>query len=89
MFSIQELQSSTVKELFVELEKARNELIKIRINVKTKHNKDTSKVKKTKRYVAQVLTALKDADLEAKPVKKAEKVEKVEKEEKKVEDSKE
>jgi len=64
MLSIQELQSSTLKELFQELEKARKESLKTRINVKTKSEKDTSKVKKNKRYVALVLTALKDAKME-------------------------
>ena len=73
MFSIQELQSSTNKELLLELEKSRNELLKIRINVRTKHKKDTSKVKKMKRYVAQILTALKDASREVEKVTEAKK----------------
>lgn len=70
MFSIQELNSSTEKELFLELKKSRNDLLKVRINVRTKHNKDTSKVKKMKRYVAQILTALKGINEAAKPAKK-------------------
>lgn len=76
MFSIQELQSSTEKELLIELEKTRNEMIKIRINVKTKHNKDTSKVKKTKRYLAKILTSLKGADAEVQSTNKIKKEEK-------------
>lgn len=60
MYSIQELRSSTKKELLQELEKSRAEILKIRINVKTKHEKDRSKVKKIKRYIAQILTILKE-----------------------------
>ncbi len=56
MLSIQELRSSNQKELSLELEKFRKEMVKIRISLKTKHEKDTSKAGKTKRYIAQVLT---------------------------------
>lgn len=34
------------------------------ITVKTKHDKDTASVSKHKRYVARVMTALKELDLE-------------------------
>jgi ribosomal protein L29 len=79
MLSIQELRSSTKKELLLELAKTRKEALKIRINVKTKHEKDTSKAKKTKYYVARILTALREIEDEerakkdvsqAKPAKK-------------------
>ncbi len=66
MLSIQELRSSTVKELLRELETTRKDMLKVRINVKTKHEKDTSKVQKTKLYIAQVLTVLKEAKEEKK-----------------------
>ena len=66
MLSIQELRSSTVKELLQELETTRKDMLKIRINVKTKHEKDTSKAQKTKRYIAQILTVLKEAKEEVK-----------------------
>ncbi|MBI5421856.1 50S ribosomal protein L29 [Candidatus Peregrinibacteria bacterium] len=59
MLSIQELRSSNRKELLQELEKARKEMLKVRISLKTKHEKDTSKAGKTKRYIAQILTMLK------------------------------
>ena len=59
MLSIQELRSSNKKELLLELAKARKETLKVRINLKTKHDKDLSKAKKAKRYVAQILTVLK------------------------------
>lgn len=78
MLSIQELRSSTLKELFQELEKTRKELLKARVSVKTKHEKNTSKVQKIKRYVAQVITILKEAEKEEKkaPVKAVKKVSK-------------
>ena len=64
MLSNQELKSSTRKELLRELEEAREVLQKNRITVKTKHNKDSSSVSKQKRYVARIMTALKELDLE-------------------------
>lgn len=60
MFSIQELRSSTEKELDQELSRARKELLKIRISVRNKHEKDTSKVKKINCYIAQILTVMKE-----------------------------
>ena len=64
MLTIQELQSSTIKELQDELSKSRAEFVKIRVGVRTKHTKDTSLVKKQKRYIAQILTLLKEAQIE-------------------------
>lgn len=64
MLSIQELRSSTNKELLLELEKSRKDLVKIRIHVKTKHEKDSTKVTKAKRYVAQILSVLKSLEKE-------------------------
>lgn len=64
MPTIQELRSFTTKELLQELDKARKELLKVRISVKTRHEKDTSKVKESKRYIAQLLTALVEAKKE-------------------------
>jgi len=58
MYSIQELRSSTKKELLLELAKARKETLKICISLKTKHEKDSSKATKLKHYVAQILTIL-------------------------------
>jgi ribosomal protein L29 len=64
MITIQELRSSTKKELFLELQKARKEALKVRISLKTKHEKDTSKASKTKRHVARVLLALQELNVE-------------------------
>jgi len=64
MLSNQELKSLTRKELLKELEESREALMKKRITVKTKHEKDTSAVSKQKRYVARLMTALKELDLE-------------------------
>jgi len=70
MFSIQELRSSTKKELLLELAKSRKESMKIRINLRTKHEKDSSKGGKMKRYVARILTILKEIESEEKPKEK-------------------
>ena len=64
MLSNQELKSLTRKELLQELQEAREISQKNRITVKTKHHKDTSSVSKQKKYVARVMTALKELDLE-------------------------
>ncbi len=74
MLSIQELRSSTVKELHQELAAARNNLLKFRISTRTKHEKNTAKVGQAKAYVARILTALREAEAEAekKPVAKPE-----------------
>lgn len=64
MLSIQELRSSTIKELLQELDKMRKEMVKVRLTLRTKHDKDLSKAKKTKRYIAQLLTILKEAEAE-------------------------
>lgn len=67
MLSIQELRSSSQKELLLELQKARKEMVRIRISLKTKHEKDTSKARKEKRMIAQILTVLKEFDKEPSP----------------------
>jgi len=64
MISLQELRTLTRKELLQELEKARKELQKTRIGVRTKHLKDTSEVKKLRRVVAHIHTTLKELSLE-------------------------
>ncbi len=60
MLTVQELRSSTVKELLQELEAARKNMLKIRVNVKTKHEKNTVKSMQAKRYVAKILTVMKE-----------------------------
>lgn len=64
MLSNQELKSSTRKELLIELQDARDMGVKKRITVKTKHDKDTSGASKQKKYVARIMTALKELDME-------------------------
>jgi ribosomal protein L29 len=64
MLSNQELRSSTRKELLKELEEAREAALKKRITIKTKQDKDTSGASKQKTYIARILTALKELDLE-------------------------
>ncbi|MDH5597185.1 MAG: 50S ribosomal protein L29 [Candidatus Peregrinibacteria bacterium] len=64
MLSSQEIKSLTKKEVLKELEAAREEVMKRRITVKTKHEKDTSSISKLKRQVARLKTALKEIELE-------------------------
>ena len=64
MLSIQELRSSTRKELLEELKNARNEVVRVRIGTKTKSLKDSSSVNKQKRYIARIKTALRELDME-------------------------
>ena len=64
MLSIQDLQSSTLKELLEELKNARRELLKIRIGVKTKIIKDISLVKKHKKYIASIKTIIREIEFE-------------------------
>lgn len=64
MLSIQELRSSTKKELLKELSVAQGEMQKIRIGVKTKSIKDSSLVTKQRKYIAKIETLIKELDLE-------------------------
>lgn len=73
MLTTQELKSMNLKELVAELAKARQEAQKIRIHVKTKHEKNTSKVNKIKKYIARIETFKKEVEKsEAKPAKNTE-----------------
>ena len=60
----QELKSSTKKELQRELQEARETMMKKRITVKTKHDKNASSVSKQRKYVARIKTALKELEFE-------------------------
>lgn len=64
MLSKQELKSSTRKELLDELTEAQATMMKKRITTKTKHEKDTSSVKKQRRHIARTKTFLRDMELE-------------------------
>lgn len=64
MQTYQELKSLTKKELLLALQEAREELLKRKITVKTRHEKDSSTVLKQKRYIARLLTALKQIEIE-------------------------
>ncbi len=66
MLSVQELKSMNLKELSEELKKARHNALKTRIQVKTKHEKNTSKVNKIKVYIAQIKTFEKEILMEKK-----------------------
>lgn len=58
MLSIQELKSSNMSELEKELDNSQSELLKIRIALKTKHEKDSSKLQKIKKYIARIQTVM-------------------------------
>lgn len=64
MLSFQELTSSTLKELMQELTKAKESMLKIRLHCKTRHEKDTSKAQKNKKYIARIKTAIKQLEIE-------------------------
>jgi len=64
MLTYQELKAMTMKELLKELTDARETVMKKRITVKTKHDKDTSSVSKEKRFLARIKTAIKELELE-------------------------
>ena len=64
MLTYQELKSMTHKELLKELADAREVMMKKRITVKTKHDKDTSSINKQKKLIARIKTAIKEAELE-------------------------
>ena len=64
MLSIQELRIMKRDELLDELKKAQMELTKLRIGVKTSHQKDTNLVTKGKKYVARIKTLVKELDME-------------------------
>ena len=64
MLSYQELKAMTKKELLKELTDAHETMMKKRITVKTKHEKDTSSVNKQKKFVARIKTAMKELELE-------------------------
>jgi len=66
MLSIQELHSSTLKELLQDLEKSNTELLKIRMGIKTKNVKDTSLYLKQRRYASVgdiIVVAVKSASV--------------------------
>jgi len=71
MFTNQELKTSTVKELHSELGKAREALVHIRIGIKTKSNKNLSQISEHKKYIARILTAMKELELDEKVEKAA------------------
>ena len=58
MRTIEELKKLESKELQKELEEARKELVEQRFNVKNNQAKDSHGIKKSKKYIAQILTVL-------------------------------
>lgn len=64
MLTLQELRTIKRPELLKELETARQELLKVRIGIRSGHEKNTSKSVNTRRYVAHIKTALKELELE-------------------------
>lgn len=53
-----------MKELLDELRQARGDMTRVRIAVKTKHEKDSSKVLKQKKYIARLLGMIREVELE-------------------------
>lgn len=65
-----ELRALTEKELRKQLETAKVSLQKIRIGIRTKHEKDTSKANKTKKEIARIQTILNEIEAQS-PQKEA------------------
>lgn len=76
MYTPVELKNLGTAELTAELQKARKDLFNLRMSSKSKQLKDTHKVTLTKKYIAQILTVLREAQIEEQ-AKAAEKTEKV------------
>ena len=62
MLTLQEIRSSTKKELLHELVTLQKNVVPLRMGIKTKHQKDTSLAQKHKRCIAQILTVLKEQE---------------------------
>lgn len=71
MLSANEIASMNLKELNAELIKAKDEQLKIRMQLKTTHEKNTSKKNQNKVTIARLKTAIRQIELaEAKGPKK-------------------
>ena len=64
MLTLNELRSSSRKELLHELVTAQKSLLQTRMGVRTKHQKDTSLSKKHQAYVARISTIIVEKDME-------------------------
>lgn len=64
MPSYNDLKSLTKKELQTALQERKNKLLTSRMTISTKHEKDTSKMKKGRKEIAQIKTALREIELE-------------------------
>jgi ribosomal protein L29 len=58
MLSLQELRSSTLKELTTELLNARKQKTQLHLTLRSKHEKNSSLSKKSGRYIARILTIM-------------------------------
>ncbi len=58
MRTLEELKKLDQKELQKALEEARTELVENRFNVKNNQAKNAHTIKKSKKYIAQILTVL-------------------------------
>lgn len=58
MRTIEELKKLEQKELQKELEEARKELVENTFNVRNNQAKNSHTIKKSKKYIAQILTVL-------------------------------
>ncbi|MFH1720709.1 MAG: 50S ribosomal protein L29 [Patescibacteria group bacterium] len=60
MVDLEELQKIPLKSLLKELGEARIELFKVKFEVETGQEKASHKIKKLKKYIAQILTIIND-----------------------------
>jgi ribosomal protein L29 len=73
MLSIQELRSSTLKELLQEHNTTQKDLVETTIRLRSKHEKDSSSKGKKRRYLALVKTIIKEVELDE-VIKNADKI---------------
>ncbi len=65
MKTFQDMVAMGKNELRLEYEKATREVLSIKLHIAAGQERDTAKLKKAKRYVAQILTAMNQQQLSA------------------------
>lgn len=67
MYTTEELRKLADKEMRQELEKAQFELLKIKLAVQSKQEKNTAKLQNMRTYVARIKTIKREMEMEAAP----------------------
>lgn len=67
MITLDELKHMTEKELLEEYKKSKLELLKLRLRVSARQNKETSKLKELRKYIARIKTLKRMREMEQAP----------------------